>query len=89
MTTGIIAAVSGAATIIHTPSSNGKVRITGRASSYSYVTINGVAGIGQRDGSGSAIFNFDYEVYVGAGQPLTLVTTNDAAMIVSTIEEVS
>lgn len=86
MTTGIIGVMGGSATLTYSPKCDSKVMISGCSAGYGgQILVNGtVMRYIQASGDVDMIF------YVGAGQTVTITTSNPyISAIVSCLEEVS
>lgn len=82
MATGIIGTLNGAGTITYTPNSPAKVKISNSGTGLVYV--NGAAVIN----SGSSSVPNNIELWVGAGQTLTVTAApqSGGALVVSALE---
>jgi len=87
MSTGLIAAGNGAATILYTPTTNAKIRVALSSATSTTLSINGVVSsyIGyQTNGTlGSQVF----DVFAAAGVPITFTSVPNLYYTISSLEE--
>jgi hypothetical protein len=90
MSTGLIAAGNGVATILYTPTSNAKIRIAiSTPTTSASLSINGVIAAQLGYTTNGPFSNQAFDVFAAASVPITFTTTANLYYTISSLEEAS